>query len=104
MTMVLVLTTIDSMQQAQAISNALVARKLAACCQISSIESVYQWEGAIQNDQEFRILVKTTKGRYQDVESVIRDMHTYELPAIYAVDITRAFEAYAEWVEDSTSR
>ena len=52
---------------------------------IEKIDSVYAWKGAIEHGKEYRLLFKTTEARYQAVEGAIRDMHPYELPAIYAV-------------------
>ena len=103
MTTIAVLTTIDSIEQARAIARALVERKLAACAQISSIESVYTWQGSTQNEQEFRVLVKTTEGRYPEVEAAIRELHSYDLPAIYAIGMVQVFEPYAEWVAANSS-
>ena len=100
MTTIAVLTTIDSLEQARAIAAALVERKLAACAQISTIESIYSWQGSSQNDQEFRVMAKTTEECYRDVEAAIREMHSYELPAIYAFGMAHVFEPYAGWVAE----
>ena len=103
MTTIAVFTTIDSIEQAHAIASALVERKLAACVQISTIESVYTWQGSTQNEPEFRVLVKTTEDRYAEVEAAIRELHSYDLPAIYAIGMERVFEPYAEWVAANSS-
>jgi periplasmic divalent cation tolerance protein len=98
-----VLTTVDSLDQARAIATALVERRLAACVQISSIESVYTWQGEAQNEKEFRVMAKTVADRYPEIEAAIRTLHTYELPAIYALDIAQVFEPYADWVAENSS-
>lgn len=103
MTTIAVLTTIDSLDHAQVIARTLVERKLAACVQISTIESIYLWQGAMQNDQEFRLMIKTTAERYPDVAAAVRELHTYDLPAIYAFGMTQVFEPYAEWVAENSS-
>ena len=97
-----VLTTTDSVEEARAIAAALVERKLAACVQISSIESVYTWQGETQNDPEFRVMAKTVASRYPEVEATIRAMHSYDLPAIYAFEMAEVFEPYAEWVAENS--
>ena len=103
MTTIAVFTTIDNLERAQAMARALVERKLAACVQISTIESIYQWQAAMQNDREFRLMIKTTAERYPDVETAIRELHTYDLPAIYALGTTQVFEPYAKWVAEHSS-
>ena len=97
------MTTTDSLDEARAIAAALVERRLAACAQISSIQSFYTWEGEVQDDDEFRVLIKTAEDRYADVEAAILELHSYDLPAIVAFDITRAYGPYADWVIDSVS-
>jgi periplasmic divalent cation tolerance protein len=103
MEIVAILTTIDSAERAQGIASALVERKLAACVQISEVESVYSWQGAVQREREFRIMAKTLAGRYADAEAAIRELHTYELPAIYAVPVTEVFAPYADWVAENVA-
>ena len=98
-----VFTTIDSREQAEAIATSLVERRLAACVQISEITSVYDWQGAIENDREFRVMAKTLAERYAEVEAAIRELHSYDLPAVYAVPISRVFAPYAEWVKANTT-
>ncbi len=103
MDIIAVLTTIDSAERARAMAAALVERRLAACVQISEIDSVHAWQGAIQNDREYRIVAKTLASRYAEVEAAIRELHSYDLPAIYAVDLTEVFEPYADWVAENST-
>ena len=103
MSTIAIMTTTDSLDAARSLAAALVERKLVACAQISSIQSFYNWQQAVQNDEEYRLLLKTTSERYPDVEAAILEMHSYDLPAIVAFDITQAYEPYAEWVADSVS-
>jgi periplasmic divalent cation tolerance protein len=83
-------------------ARALVERKLAACAQISELESFYTWKEAVQNDKEFRVLFKTTGELYQTVENAIRELHSYELPAIHAFPFEHVYGPYAEWIEAIT--
>ena len=70
--------------------------------QLSNVESYYSWQGDTQNDTEYRLLIKTTEARYPDVERAILELHSYELPAIVAVDFARAYGPYAEWLVDNS--
>lgn len=103
MNIIAVLTTIDSAELAGAIAEALVKRKLAACVQISEVDSVYSWQGAVQKDREYRVMAKTVADRYAEIEAAIRELHSYDLPAIYAVELTEVFAPYAEWVAGNSS-
>ena len=98
-TFLAVVTTVDSQQEAQRMARALVERGLAACAQISEIESFYSWDGAVQNAKEFRVLFKTTGALYEAIELAIRELHSYELPAIHAYAIEKIAEPYAAWID-----
>ena len=98
-----VMTTVGSRAEAHAIARALVARGLVACAQISEIESVYRWNGALKHDREWRLLLKTVADRYDAVEEAIRAVHPYELPAIYALPVERAYGPYADWVRTESA-
>ena len=98
---IVIFTTIDNLEEAKKLSTFLVEQKLAACAQISEIESFYNWKNDVQNDQEFRIMFKTTKDKYKDVEKAILKIHSYDLPAIYAVDVDELYKPYGDWVNES---
>ena len=99
--MLAVITTIDDADLAASMARELVKRRLAACVQISEIESVFSWEDDVQTDREYRLLIKTIESNYPDVESLLRDMHSYDLPAIFAFDVAAATPDYADWVEST---
>ena len=98
-----VFTTTDSLEEARKLAHTVVGEKLAACAQISEIESFYTWENKVQNESEFRILFKTTRERYKDLEKAILELHSYDLPAIYAVDINNIHEPFGEWIAEHST-
>lgn len=100
MTLLAVFTTLPNAESARELAQMLVARHLVACAQLEAIESVYIWEGAVQHEPEYRLMLKTTADRYPAVESAIREQHPYELPAIYALPTAQAFEPYENWVRE----
>lgn len=97
-----VLTTLSSHDDARTLARALLERRLAACAQISAIESLYRWDGAIQQEPEVRLLLKTTQARYAELEAAIRELHPYELPAICALPLTPIEPAFAAWIAAET--
>jgi len=96
-----VVTTVANREDAHRLAHILVERKLAACAQISQIESIYRWQGEVQQSDELRILFKTTDERYELVESTIRELHPYKLPAIHAFAFEHVYPAYAEWIAEN---
>lgn len=102
MSLIAVVTTLASREQALAMARALVERRLVACAQIAPIASVYRWQGEVQQEEEFRLLLKTREALYPDVERVILAMHSYELPALHTVRLDHVHAAYGEWLRAAT--
>jgi len=103
MKLIAVTTTVAQQADAQRMAKAIVERQLAACAHISAIESFYRWDGAVQNEAEWRIDFKTTAEQYPAIEAAIRERHPYELPAITALAVEAVFEPYARWVAEGSA-
>ena len=95
----LVCTTVATRDDARHLAQALVERRLVACAQIGEIESVYRWDGAVQQGPEWRLLLKTVPARYEAVAAAIHELHPYALPALHAVRCEQVDAAYAAWIE-----
>jgi periplasmic divalent cation tolerance protein len=92
-------TTTETKQAAQEIAAALVEQRLAACVQVSGpVESVYRWQGKVQQSQEWLCTAKTRASLLPQVEAAIRELHTYECPEIVAVPIADGSAAYLTWL------
>mgnify|MGYP003526698884 FL=1 len=97
-----VYTTVGDVDDASLIANVAVERQLAACVQISAVESVYRWQGTVQQSSELRLLFKTTTAHYEALQSTILELHPYDLPAVYAMPVEQASDDYAAWVKANT--
>jgi periplasmic divalent cation tolerance protein len=96
----LVLTTAGSEGEARKIAHALVERRLAACVNIvPRIQSVYRWEGKVEEAEEYLLLIKTAKLREEEVRAAIRELHSYDLPECLAVAIESGSAEYLHWME-----
>jgi len=98
----IVLTTLATKTEAQTLARLLVEQRLAACAQINAIESIYRWEGAVQQDSEWRLLLKTAPDRYAALEAAILQHHPYDLPAIVALPSSHALASFAQWVGEES--
>jgi periplasmic divalent cation tolerance protein len=103
MTAIAVVTTVGDKKEARHMAQTLVEGGLAACAHIEKIDSVYAWKGKIERGKEYRVLFKTKEARYEAVERAIRELHSYELPAIHAVAFDRISVPYAAWIEENTA-
>jgi periplasmic divalent cation tolerance protein len=98
----IVLTTTGSADEAERIATALVEAELAACVNIvSPITSVYRWKGAVQKEQEWLLLIKTTASAFENVSKKIRELHSYDLPECIQIRIEAGSAEYLMWIEEN---
>jgi periplasmic divalent cation tolerance protein len=96
---ILVLTTAGSEAEARNIAHALVDRKLAACANIiPRIQSIYRWQGKIEESEEYLLLIKTTADHFTKVRDAIQELHSYDLPECIAVPISNGSDPYLKWI------
>jgi periplasmic divalent cation tolerance protein len=100
---VVVLTTLPADADGQAFGRALVDEKLAACVNLLPLmESVYRWEGRIEQETERQLLIKTARDRLPALWDRVRELHPYEVPEFVVLSVVDGNEAYLRWVGDST--
>jgi periplasmic divalent cation tolerance protein len=97
-TAVLILSTASTHDEAGRIAEALVNEGLAACVQLSPIESWYRWEGKVEHAPETRLHIKTAADRADQVRDRIRALHSYEVPEIVVLPIAGGSPDYLDWV------
>ena len=98
----LVLTTASSPEESKKIARALVESRLAACVNIvSKIESVYRWEGMVEEAQEYLLFIKTTAEAFPAVREKIQQLHSYDVPECIAISVEEGSPSYLKWIEDS---
>ncbi|WP_377638846.1 divalent-cation tolerance protein CutA [Oryzobacter terrae] len=91
-------------ETATALARALVDAGLAACVQVlPGITSTYRWQGAVEEEQEHLLLVKSTAARFEDIRALVRSEHPYDTPEVLAVPVVAADPAYAAWVVDTVA-
>ncbi len=101
---VVVMTTCANDEQAGQLAAALVEKKLAACVQASGITSTYRWKGALETSKEVRLMIKATAADYAAIETLIRALHSYELPEVLAIPVVAGSSDYLDWIASETAR
>ena len=94
-----VLVTVASLAQGQAIAAELIQAKLAACVNLFPIESIYFWQGEIQQDREYQLVIKTDLSKFAELEAQVKALHSYEVPEIIALPIVEGSQPYLNWLE-----
>ncbi len=98
----IVLSTAGSEEEARKIARQLVERKLAACVNIvPQIESIYRWQGKVEEAREWLLLIKTTAERFPAVRDALRELHSYDLPECVAIAIEDGSSGYLQWIGES---
>jgi periplasmic divalent cation tolerance protein len=96
-----VMTVTGSRADAGKIAQALVERRLAGCVQIvGPVQSVYRWQGAVEQAEEWLCLIKTSRQQYAAVEAAIIELHPYDCPEVLATPIEAGSAAYLQWLGD----
>jgi len=96
---IVVFMTAANGEEATRLAEMLVGAHLAACVQIlPEMESVYRWQGKIERQSEVLLIAKTTRGKFDDLESEVRALHSYDTPEIVAVPIVAGSAPYLEWL------
>ncbi|HSL62936.1 MAG TPA: divalent-cation tolerance protein CutA [Desulfotignum sp.] len=98
----MVLVTCANETDARSLASEIVHRKLAACVQMNPVVSIFTWEGAVQTEQETRLVIKTRTALYPALESFIAENHSYTVPQILQVPIAQGLPAFLDWIDQTT--
>ena len=100
---VVVMTTLPADADGPAFGRALLNERLAACVNLlAPMESVYRWEGRVEQETERQVIIKTTRDRLNSLWDRVRELHPYEVPEFIVLAIADGDEAYLKWVGEST--
>ncbi len=95
----LIYITAGSLDEARAIGRELVSLKLAACVNIiDHMESVYRWEGKIQNDNEVIIIAKTVESHVPELIEKVKTLHSYDCPCIVSMPVLSGNKPFLDWI------
>lgn len=101
---VIVLTTLPADADTAAIAAALVEDRLAACVNVlPAMLSVYRWQGAIEQETERQMVIKTSRHRVEALWLRLRDLHPYDLPEFVVIPIIDGNQAYLNWIGETTT-
>jgi periplasmic divalent cation tolerance protein len=101
---VIVLTTLGAQTDAAAFARVLVDERLAACVNIlPPMTSIYRWKGAIEEDREQQLVIKTTSDRVDALEARFHELHPYDVPEFLVIGVSDGSPAYLEWLGESVT-
>ena len=95
--------TVGSKTEARQIAKALLDERLAACVNIiPGVDSMFWWEGKIQEEAEVVMIAKTKASLVQDLIDTVEELHSYDVPCIEVLNVEIAGAEYESWVEEET--
>ena len=104
--LVVVFVTAGSPGEGDRLARALVQERLAACVnRVAPVQSVYRWEGNLEQSEEQLLIIKTQRSLFPALEKRVRELHSYTVPEIVALPIIEGSQDYLRWlVEQTTGR
>ena len=102
---VIVLTTLPADADAASVARTLVAERLVACVNVlPAMDSIYRWQGAVEQASERQLIMKTAGSRVEELKDRLLALHPYDVPEILVLPVAEGDDAYLQWLEDSTAR
>jgi periplasmic divalent cation tolerance protein len=97
---IVVLNTCASAEEAEKIARGLIDARLAACVSVlGGARSFYRWQGVVENADEWLLLIKTSRERFESVRLELQKLHSYEVPEIIALPIVDGAANYLNWLD-----
>jgi periplasmic divalent cation tolerance protein len=97
-------TTAPTVEEGRRLARALVERRLAACgTVIPGGVSVFRWRGAVEEQDEVLVMLKTTAERWPDLAAALPGLHRYEVPELLALPVAHGHGPYLRWLREETS-
>ena len=97
--LIVVLVTTPDETSARNIAALLVENRLVGCAQVEGpISSIYRWKEKIEQDEEWRLVLKTSLSVYDELEAKIKEEHPYDTPQIMALPVRKSSYDYASWL------
>ena len=100
---VIVLTTLPADAETAEFARTLVEERLAACVNVlPAMDSMYRWEGVVEQESERQIVIKTARERIVALWDRVRELHPYDVPEFVVIPIVDGNDAYLRWIAEST--
>lgn len=100
--MIVIFWSCRNKEEAKTIINDLLEKRLIACASIFPVASHYIWKNKMQENVEMKVMLKTVKQHFEEIQSYILKKCSYEVPEILQVDVVNANSQYLTWVIDET--
>lgn len=99
----LIYATAPDLEVARAIGRQLVQERWAACANFwAGMESIYHWDGAVEESKETVLLLKTRTDLVDGLIERLTCLHPYRTPCALAIEVDAGPKQYLDWVAQET--
>mgnify|MGYP000555785450 CR=1 FL=1 len=95
-----VFCTVPGEEKAKEIAKKIVEEKLGACVNYFKVNSIFEWKGKIELEEEYLLIIKTKEGKFEDLKDFIKKIHPYEIPEIISLKVEKGNEDYLKWINE----
>jgi periplasmic divalent cation tolerance protein len=67
------------------------------------IKSYYFFNDGTHMDEEVELVIKTRTGMFDKVSSLVKELHTYDVPEIMMFRLDSASESFLRWIENTVT-
>jgi periplasmic divalent cation tolerance protein len=94
-----VLVTTPDADSARRIARTVVEERYAACGNIvPQMTSIYRWQGAVQEEAETLLVLKTSGDRLRALTERVTQLHPYDVPEVLALSVAEGNQPYLDWL------
>jgi len=65
--------------------------------------SIFRWKGAVEEEREAVVILKTTAARWEALVAALPELHPYEVPELVAMPVAGGHAAYLQWLSEETA-
>lgn len=96
--------TFKDEDEARKVARHLLDKGFIACANIFPINSIYRWEGRVNEDKEIAGILKTKDELVDALIDEVRSIHSYQTPCILSLRVEKGNPDFLNWVEDECYR
>lgn len=99
---ILCYVTAKTKEEAEAIAEYLLEKRIIAGANLFPVESRYRWQGEICRGTEYGIFMQSRQECFPEIEKAVKQLHSYEIPCILSFGIAEGNADFLSWIHINT--